>query len=48
LGKLLTVWEAALLRQVVIADLDCAPMQAQVVVRALSVIGAYFSQARAA
>lgn len=48
LGKLLTVWEAALLRQVVIADLDCAPMQAQVVVRALSVVGAYFSQARAA
>jgi predicted RNA-binding Zn-ribbon protein involved in translation (DUF1610 family) len=48
LGKLLTVWEAALLRQVVIADLDCAPMQAQVVVRALSVVGAYFSRARAA
>ena len=48
LGKLLTVWEAALLRQVVIADLDCAPMQAQVVVRALTVVGSYFSQARAA
>lgn len=48
LGKLLTVLETELLRQVVIADLDCAPMQAQVVVRALSVIGAYFSQARAA
>jgi hypothetical protein len=32
----------------VIADLDCAPMQAQVVVRALSIVGAYFSQSRAA
>lgn len=44
LGKLLTVWEASLLRQVVIGDLDCAPLQVHAVVRALAIVGAYFGQ----
>lgn len=44
LGKLLTAWEAALLRQVVIGDLDCAPLQVHAVVRALGIVGAYFEQ----
>ena len=42
--KLMPAWETALLRQVVIGDLDCAPMQVHVVARALGIVGAYFGQ----